>query len=80
MLASAKAPILLTHHDRSIDPTTDDLLGAVSDTQVQRARDVVTAAGQALEIVDLPEMPHSMHAHDPHRFTEILVEWAQTLP
>jgi pimeloyl-ACP methyl ester carboxylesterase len=79
MLASAKTPILLTHHVRSIDPATNDLLGAVSDTQVQRARDLVTGAGQAFEIVDLPEMPHSMHVHDPHRFTEILVEWAQTL-
>jgi pimeloyl-ACP methyl ester carboxylesterase len=54
-------------------------LGAASDTQVHRARDLVTRAGQTFEIVDLPEMPHSMHVHDPERFTQILLDWAPTL-
>ncbi len=79
MLASAKAPILLTHHFRTIDPDTGSLMGAISDQQVDRARQLVTGAAQPFEIVDLPEMVHSMHGHDPQLFSKIIFDWSATL-
>ena len=79
MLASVKAPILLTHHFREIDPATGGLMGAVSDAQVARARDLVSGADQPFELVDLPEMVHSMHAHEPQRFADIVTRWPATL-
>ena len=78
MLSSVKVPILLTHHFREIDPATGGLMGAVSDQQVACARKLVTAAGQAFEVVDLPEMAHAMHAHDPQRFTSTIVDWTSS--
>ncbi len=79
MLASVKVPILLTHHFREIDPDSGGLMGAVSDEQVARARELVTGAGQPFEVVDLPEMAHAMHLHDPERFAKIIVDWSSTL-
>jgi pimeloyl-ACP methyl ester carboxylesterase len=80
MLAGARAPFLLTHHYREIDPDTGGLMGAVSDEQVTRAGKLVTGAGQAFEVVDFPTMAHSMHAQDPERFTRTLRDWAAKLP
>ncbi|MBV9819631.1 MAG: alpha/beta hydrolase [Solirubrobacterales bacterium] len=80
MLASARAPILLTHHYREIDPDTGGLMGAVSDEQVRRARELVIAAGSTLEVVDLPDMVHAMHSAEPGLFTQTLVDWAVRLP
>ena len=54
-------------------------MGAVSDRQVRRARKLVTAAGQPFAVVDLPEMAHAMHAHQPQQFTTTIVEWASGL-
>lgn len=79
MLSSVKVPILLTHHFREIDPATGGLMGAVSDQHVAYARKLVTAAGQAFEVIDLPEMAHAMHAHDPQRFTSTIVDWTSSL-
>jgi pimeloyl-ACP methyl ester carboxylesterase len=79
MLASVTVPILLTHHFREIDPVTGGLMGAVSDQQVARARELVTAAGQPFDVVDLPDMAHAMHAHEPQQFTATIVDWASSL-
>ncbi len=79
MLSAAKAPILLTHHFRTIDPATGSLMGAVSDQQVSRARELVTGAGKSFEVVDLPEMGHAMHSHDPELFTKTIVDWSSRL-
>jgi pimeloyl-ACP methyl ester carboxylesterase len=79
MLSSVKVPILLTHHFRAIDADTGGLMGAVSDEQVSRARDLVTAAGQPFEVVDLPDMAHSMHLHEPQRFATTIVDWTSSL-
>jgi pimeloyl-ACP methyl ester carboxylesterase len=79
MLSSVKVPILLTHHFREIDPATGGLMGAVSDQQVAYARHLVTAAGQTFEVIDLPEMAHAMHAHDPQQFTSTIVDWTSSL-
>jgi hypothetical protein len=80
MLASVRTPVLLTHHYPEIDPETGSLMGAVSDEQVGRARELVTReAGQPFEVVDLPDMAHAMHAHDPDRFARTILTWSSTL-
>jgi len=79
MLASVTVPILLTHHFREIDPVTGGLMGAVSDQQVARARELVTAAGRPFDVVDLPDMAHAMHAREPQQFTATIVDWASSL-
>jgi pimeloyl-ACP methyl ester carboxylesterase len=79
MLSSVTVPILLTHHFRAIDADTGGLMGAVSDQQVSRARALVTAAGQPFEVVDLPDMAHSMHVHEPQQFSATVVDWVSGL-
>jgi pimeloyl-ACP methyl ester carboxylesterase len=79
MLSSVKVPVLFTHHFRIVDEATGALLGASSDLQAARIRQLVTAAGQPFEYVSFPEMPHSLHGHDPKLYVETLVAWAQTL-
>jgi pimeloyl-ACP methyl ester carboxylesterase len=80
MLASARAPVLFTHHYRAIDPGTGTVVGAVSDQQVDRARELVTHAGQPFEIMSFPGMAHSMHGQDPQLFTRTVAGWSQTIP
>jgi pimeloyl-ACP methyl ester carboxylesterase len=80
MLSSVKVPVLFTHHFRHIAEETGFLMGAISDLQAARARELVAAAGQPFEYRSFPEMPHSMHGADPKRFVQTLVEWATTLP
>jgi pimeloyl-ACP methyl ester carboxylesterase len=79
MLSSVNVPILLTHHYREIDPDTGALMGAVSDEQVARARQLVTAAGQSFDVVDVPGMAHSMHRHDPELFASTIRDWSANL-
>lgn len=79
MLAAARTPMLFTHHMRLIDPASGALFGAISDVQVEKAREIVTAAGQRFDLVQAPDAAHSMHAADPPRFAEILTRWAATL-
>ncbi|SFT55734.1 Pimeloyl-ACP methyl ester carboxylesterase [Actinopolyspora lacussalsi subsp. righensis] len=79
MLSRVRAPVLLTHHFRRIDPDTGHLLGAVADVQAQRARQLIEAAGQPVSYRSLPEMPHSMHATDPEFYARTVTEWAKSL-
>ncbi|HKY16686.1 MAG TPA: alpha/beta hydrolase [Microthrixaceae bacterium] len=80
MLRSVKVPVLFTHHFRMIDEASGALLGAGSDLQVARVRELVTDAGQPFEYVNLPDVPHSLHGADPKRYVDTLVAWADTLP
>jgi pimeloyl-ACP methyl ester carboxylesterase len=80
MLASVKVPVLFTHHFRRIDEATGTLMGASSDLQVSRARELVEGAGQPFEYRSFPEMPHAMHAADPELFARTVTEWASALP
>lgn len=80
MLAQVKTPMLFTHHMRAEDPATGMLLGAISDFQVAKAKEIVMAAGQTFEVVDAPDAAHSMHNADPERFVAILKAWADKLP
>lgn len=79
MLAAARTPMLFTHHMRVIDPASGVLMGAISDFQVAKARELVTGAGQTFDLVDAPDAGHSMHASEPERFAKILTDWAQAL-
>jgi pimeloyl-ACP methyl ester carboxylesterase len=80
MLAQVRTPMLFTHHMRFVDPDSGALIGAISDFQVEKARALVSAAGQSFELVQAPDAMHSMHAADPDRFAGILTAWAETLP
>jgi pimeloyl-ACP methyl ester carboxylesterase len=79
MLASVRTPILLTQHFSTVDEGTGRLLGALSDEQVQRARELVTDAGQPFDHLSLPEMAHAMHAQDPVLFTKTIADWSSTV-
>jgi pimeloyl-ACP methyl ester carboxylesterase len=80
MLDAVKVPVLYTHHFRMIDEATGALLGAASDLQVARVRQLVAGAGQPFEYVSLPDKPHSLHGADPQLYVDTLVGWADTLP
>jgi pimeloyl-ACP methyl ester carboxylesterase len=80
MLASVRVPVLFTHHFRRVDAATGVLMGAVSDLQAARARELVEGAGQSFEYRSFPEMPHSMHGADPALFARTVTEWAAALP
>jgi pimeloyl-ACP methyl ester carboxylesterase len=80
MLGSVKVPVLFTHHFRVIDEGTGALMGASSDLQVERVRQLVTGAGQPFEYVSLPTTPHSLHGADPRLYVDTLTGWVETLP
>jgi pimeloyl-ACP methyl ester carboxylesterase len=80
MLSSVKVPVLMTHHFRRVDDASGTLMGAMSDLQAARARELVTAAGQPFDYQSFPAMGHSMHGQDPKLFTQTLAEWAAKLP
>jgi pimeloyl-ACP methyl ester carboxylesterase len=79
MLASVKVPVLFTHHARRIDEKTGFLIGAISDLQAERARELIQSTGQPLEYKSFPTMGHPMHQLDPALFVRTLEEWAATL-
>jgi hypothetical protein len=54
-------------------------LGAISDLQVNRVRQLVTGAGQDFAYRSFPGMPHSMHGHQPELFARTVTEWAAGL-
>src|SRR3546814_21112766 len=45
MLRAVKVPVLLTHHFPLVDEATGSLMGALSDMQAQRVRDILGEAG-----------------------------------
>jgi pimeloyl-ACP methyl ester carboxylesterase len=80
MLGSVDVPVLFTHHFRAVDDTSGVLMGACSDLQVERVRELVTGAGNRFDYVSLPTTPHSLHGHDPRLYVDTLVAWAEQLP
>jgi pimeloyl-ACP methyl ester carboxylesterase len=80
VLRAVKVPVLFTHHLRLVDETSGVLMGAISDLQVERVRQLVTGAGNAFEYRSLPAMGHSMHRQDPPLYADILTTWARSLP
>ena len=79
MLTSVKVPILLTHHFRRVDEKTGQLMGALSDLQAQRARELLEQAGAKCTYRSFPTMGHSMHGQDPELFATTLIEWAKSI-
>lgn len=77
MLAAVKAPVLFTHHFRAIDETTGVLMGAISDLQADRVRQLAEGAGQKFRYLSFPTAGHHMHAENPRLFTDTVIEWAQ---
>ena len=73
MLSRVRVPVLFTHHFRTVD--NGRLIGASSDEQAARAREIVTAAGARIDYRSFTQMPHSMHGADPKLFTETVVDW-----
>ncbi len=79
MLSKVKVPVLFTHHFHRVIEKTGELMGASSDLQASRVRELIEAAGQRFEYQSYPKMGHSMHGQDPKLFARILVEWEATL-
>ena len=80
LLAQVKVPVLLTHHARHVFPETGNLMGALSDIQAAKVRELVAAAGAPIEYASLPDAAHAMHAADPERFAQVVSTWVTQLP
>lgn len=80
MLSAVKVPVLITHHQRAIDPATGNLIGALSDLQAQKARELVASAGVKVDYQSYPDALHMMHLFQPERYADIVRTWASTLP
>ncbi|MFD2421175.1 alpha/beta fold hydrolase [Amycolatopsis pigmentata] len=75
MLSQVKAPVLFTHHAHYLDPATGNLIGAISDQQVSYVGKLVEGAGNSFTYRAFPEMPHSMHDHDPATYVTTVTDW-----
>jgi pimeloyl-ACP methyl ester carboxylesterase len=78
MLRAVKVPVLLTHHFRTVDDQ-GLLIGALSDIQAARVRDLLGEAGVTVDYRSFETMGHSMHGQDPQLFTDTLVDWSSNL-
>lgn len=80
LLSQVKVPVLFTHHARHVTPETGNLMGALSDLQAAKVKELVAACGVPIEYASLPDAAHAMHAADPERFTKVVTDWAKRLP
>ena len=79
MLRSVKVPVLLTHHFRRVDEETGLLMGALSDLQAKRVRELLAEAGVDVDYRSFETMGHSMHGQDPELFVDTLTDWSSPL-
>jgi pimeloyl-ACP methyl ester carboxylesterase len=80
MLRRVKSPsVLLTHHMRTVDDASGFLLGAMTDQQAQRVRELLTEAGTSVDYRSFPEVGHSMHGDQPELYTETLLDWVGSI-
>ena len=79
MLQQVKVPVLFTHHFHHVDPDTGNLLGAITDLQVQRVRQLIEATGNTFTYRAFSDMPHSMHGHDPATYADTVTAWIDDL-
>jgi pimeloyl-ACP methyl ester carboxylesterase len=75
MLTHVKVPVLFTHHFHALDPSTGNLIGAISDQQVDHVRRLIEGTGNSFTYRAFPDMPHSMHRHDPATYAATVDEW-----
>jgi pimeloyl-ACP methyl ester carboxylesterase len=80
MLAGVRVPVLFTHHSRTTEPKSGALIGAITDEQVQRVRELIEGAGQRFDYRSFPEMGHPMHSIDPKLYSQTVIDWVPTLP
>jgi pimeloyl-ACP methyl ester carboxylesterase len=78
LLAQVKVPVLFTHHARTV-LENGSLMGAISDLQAAKVRELAAAAGVTIDYESLPDAAHAMHAADPERFAELVGDWAKRL-
>jgi pimeloyl-ACP methyl ester carboxylesterase len=80
MLRSVKVGnVLLTHHMRVTNEQNGFLLGALSDLQAQRVRELLTEAGVDIDYRSFPDVGHSMHGEQPELYVETLLDWVKDL-
>ena len=80
MLRSVKVKsVLLTHHMRNVNETTGVLLGAMTDQQAERVRDLLTDAGVAVDYRSFSEVGHSMHGERPDLYVDTLLDWFKSI-
>ena len=79
LLAQVKVPVLFTHHFHIVDPDNGTVVGAISDLQVKRVEELVTAAGNRFTYKSFPTMPHSMHGYAPDVYAATVIEWVDGL-
>lgn len=77
MLKQVKVPVLLTHHYRKVDPESGGLAGAISDLQVEHVKRLVEGSGNSFTYESFPQMPHSMHDHDPACYVATVTAWIE---
>jgi pimeloyl-ACP methyl ester carboxylesterase len=78
LLAQVKVPVLLTHHFRNV-MENGNLMGALSDLQAAKVRELVSGAGVTIQYESLPDAAHAMHAADPERFAKVVGGWVKGL-
>jgi predicted esterase len=54
-------------------------MGAMTDQQAQRVRDLLTEAGVRVEYRSFPTMGHAMHDQDPQLYVDTVFDWTATL-
>lgn len=79
LLSQVKTPVLYTHHMRLEHAESGTLLGAATDLQVSKVRELVESSGQPFQLVDAPDAMHAMHQADPARYASIISDWANAL-
>ncbi|HEY1740740.1 MAG TPA: alpha/beta hydrolase [Acidimicrobiia bacterium] len=67
--------VLLTHHFRTVDETTGNLLGASTDIQAARVQELLREAGVTVEYRSFPAAAHSLHGTQPDVYVDTLLEW-----
>jgi pimeloyl-ACP methyl ester carboxylesterase len=80
LLSQMKVPVLLTHHFRTVNPENGNLLGALSDLQAAKVRELIGQSGVPLDYASLPDAAHAMHSADPERFVKVVSDWVKNLP
>lgn len=75
MLKHVKVPVLFTHHFRRVDGDSGNLVGALSDNQLNNVQRLVESTGNTFTYRSFPKMPHSMHEYDPVCYVTTVTEW-----
>ena len=78
--ATSRCPCCSPTTSATSTTTTGLLMGASSDTQAARVRELLAEAGVAVDYRSFDTMGHSMHGQDPQLFVDTLVDWVATLP